>query len=106
MKSRTSIFLSAVNLLTSVLTGCALAVTDHAVAPTGPDTFTVVSHATMGLLPPETQEADKFEFAIRYCKKQGKDLETVDQRREDAGPRTMASSETEYRCVAPGGTTQ
>ena len=57
-----------------VLVGCAG--TTH-VVPTGPDTYMIAAHGTMGWSWGPAQEAKAFEEASEYCKQSGKQAETI-----------------------------
>jgi hypothetical protein len=86
-------------LAACLLAGCG-GVT-HVVA-TGPDTFMVASHGTMGWSSGPAQKAKAFEEATNYCKGLGKEMRPISSNETPSGFGKIASGEVEFRCVQPG----
>jgi hypothetical protein len=82
----------------ATLTAC---VTTSDVVPTGRDTFMVASHGVMGHSSGPAQKARAFESANAYCKKSGKEVETLNQSETQSAWGVAPSAEIEFRCVAP-----
>ncbi len=76
--------------------GCA-GVTD--VVTTGPDTYMLASHGTMGWSSAGAQKAKVFQDANDFCKRLGKQFEAIGSRGTDSGFGQIASAEVEFRCV-------
>ena len=69
---------------------------------TGPDTYMVASHGTMGWSSGPAQKAKAFEEADTFCKNQGKAIETISA--TDSGPGIygkISSGEVQFRCTNP-----
>ena len=79
-----------------MLGGCA-GVTD--VVSTGPNTYMVASHGTMGWSSGPAQKAKAFQDANDFCKKQGKIAEGIRGSETGSGFGKIASAEVEFRCV-------
>jgi hypothetical protein len=101
MKPRNWILHTAFGVLTGAVAGCV--VTTHDVHPAGGDTFVAASNDTIGGSSAAAQKVKAFEDANAYCKRQGKEVETVSERGTDSGSGKFASAEIVFRCVAPGG---
>lgn len=81
------------------LGGCA-GVTD--VVSTGPGTFMVASHGTMGWSSGGAQKADAIQRASEYCRAAGKQVQLINARETNGGGfGQIAAGEAEFRCVAP-----
>jgi hypothetical protein len=78
------------------LIGCA-GVTD--VVPTGPDTYMVAAHGTMGWSSGPAQKAKAFQDADEFCRKQGKRVEEISSAETPGGFGKIASGEVRFRCV-------
>ncbi|WP_293604950.1 hypothetical protein [Polaromonas sp. UBA4122] len=78
--------------------GCA-GVTD--VVSTGPDTYMVASHGTMGWSSGGAQKAKAFQEADNYCKNLGKQFQSIGTKESPSGFGQIASGEVEFRCVKP-----
>lgn len=87
-------------VIATLLAGCA-GVT-HVVS-TGPDTYMVASHGTMGWSSGPAQKAKAFEEANDYCKKLGKQMEPISTSEQAGGFGKIASGEVDFRCVANPG---
>jgi hypothetical protein len=101
MQTRIWILYTAFGVLMGAVAGCV--VTTHDVHPAGGDTFVAASHDTTGGSSAGAQKARAFEDANAYCKRQGKEVETVSEHVTDSGSGKFASAEIVFRCVAPGG---
>jgi hypothetical protein len=77
--------------------GCG-GVTD--VVKTGPDTYMVASHGTMGWSSGSAQKAKAFQDAENYCAKMGKQVQQVEAKESPGGFGRIASGEVEFRCVS------
>ena len=86
--------LIAISLL--LLAGCA-GVTD--VVPTGPDTFMVANHGTMGWSSAGAQKAMAFQRANDYCKNLGKQFQSISTNESPGGYGKIAAAEVEFRCL-------
>ena len=83
--------------LVVTLAGCA-GVTD--VVSTGPDTFLVASHGTMGWSSGGAQKAAAIQKATEYCRGVGKQLQLVSARETNGGGfGQIAAGEAEFRCA-------
>jgi hypothetical protein len=72
------------------------------VVNTGPDTFLVASHGTMGWSSGGAQKAAAIQKASDYCKGVGKQLQLMTARETNGGGfGQIAAGEAEFRCVAP-----
>jgi hypothetical protein len=69
------------------------------VVSTGPDTFMVASHGTMGWSSGPAQKAKAFEEAGSYCKGLGKEFQPIKSDETASGFGKIASGEVEFRCV-------
>lgn len=79
------------------LAGCA-GVTD--VVSTGPETYMVASHGTMGWSSGPAQKAKAFQMANEFCAKKGKlQAEGIKGNTTGSGYGQIASAEVEFRCV-------
>lgn len=78
------------------LASCA-GVTD--VVATGPDTYIVASHGTMGWSSSGAQKAKAFQDAEKFCGEKGQRVEAINTRQVDGGFGKIASAELEFRCV-------
>jgi hypothetical protein len=87
----------------SLLAGCAGAT--HVVA-TGPGTYMVASHGTMGWSSGPAQKAKAFEEAGDYCKKVGEEMQPINSSETEGGFGKIASGEVDFRCVAPDAVTR
>jgi len=83
-------------LLVVLVAGCA-GVT-HVVS-TGPDTYMLASHGTMGWSSGSAQKAKVIEEASAYCNDKGKVLQVIRSSEEPGGFGKIASAEVEFRCV-------
>lgn len=91
--------LSTCSVAAFALVGCAG--TTH-VVPTGPDSYMVAAHGTMGWSSGPAQKAKAFEEAAAYCKQSGKQLETISATDNGAGIYgKISSAEVNFRCVTP-----
>ena len=79
--------------------GCA-GVTD--VVSTGPDSYMVASHGTMGWSSGPAQKAKAFQQADEFCKAKGKVVQTLGTSEHPSGFGQIASGEVEFKCVAAG----
>jgi hypothetical protein len=84
-------------LIAALLTGCA-GVT-HVVS-TGPDTYMVATHGTMGWSSGPAQKAKAFDEANDYCKKLGKEMRPINSSETESGFGKIASGEVDFRCVS------
>lgn len=85
--------------LCCLLSACA-GVTD--VVSTGPDTFLVASHGTMGWSSGGAQKAKAIQQAGDYCRERGKRMELVQARETSQGGfGQIAAGEVEFRCLPP-----
>lgn len=91
--------LAAATCYALVLSGCA-GVTD--VVATGPDTYLVASHGTMGWSSAGAQKAKAIQQAGDYCRERNRRMELM-QARETAqgGFGKIAAGEVEFKCVSP-----
>ncbi len=80
----------------SALFGCA---TVTHVVPTGPDSYMVATHGTMGGSSAGEQKAKAFDEASAYCRGLGRELEPTDVAQTDSGLVKIASAEVHFRCV-------
>lgn len=102
MRGTFKIFALVAALAAIGVTGCA-GVTD--VAPTGPDTYMVASHGTMGWSSGPAQKAVAFEKADAYCKERGKAVQVIKASDSGSGEYgKISSGEVDFKCVAPSGT--
>jgi hypothetical protein len=81
-----------------LVTACA-GITD--VVSTGPDTYMVASHSTMGWSSAGAQKAKAFQEANDYCKNLGKQMLPVSTNETAGGFGKIASGEVEFRCLKP-----
>jgi hypothetical protein len=70
----------------------------HVVA-TGPDTYMVASHGTMGWSSGPAQKAKAFEEADDYCRRMGKQMQPIDSSEIEGGFGKIASGEVNFRCA-------
>jgi hypothetical protein len=82
-------------LALTLLAGCA-GVTD--VVSTGPDTYMVASHSTMGWSSGGAQKAKAFQEADAFCKGLGKHMQTINTTETAGGFGKIAGGEVEFRC--------
>jgi hypothetical protein len=76
--------------------GCA-GVTD--VVSTGPDTYMIASHGTMGWSSGPAQKAQAFTQANEYCKKIGKTLQVISSKDSgNGGFGVISSGEVTFKC--------
>jgi len=80
-----------------VLGGCA-GVTD--VVPTGPDTYMVASHGTMGWSSGGAQKAKAYQQAAGFCKAKSLQMQTIGAKESPSGFGQIASGEVEFKCIA------
>ena len=81
-----------------LLGGCA-GVTD--VVSTGPDTFMVASHGTMGWSSGPAQKAQAFTQANEYCQNLGKALQVISARDSgNGGFGVISSGEVSFKCIS------
>lgn len=78
------------------ITGCA-GITG--VVQTGPDTYMVASHSTMGWSSGSAQKAKSFEKANAFCKDLGKQMQVIRTDEQPGGFGKIASGEVEFRCI-------
>lgn len=91
---KTAVYCVASALLVA---GCA-GVTD--VVPTGPDTYMVASHSTMGWSSGPAQKAAAFEKANDYCNGLGKVMQVIKARDSGNGAfGKISSGEVDFRCI-------
>ena len=76
--------------------GCA-GITD--VVSTGPDTYLIASHGTMGWSSGGAQKAKAFKEASDYCKKLGKQMHPINASETAGGFGKIAAGEVEFRCI-------
>ena len=69
------------------------------VVPSGPDTFMVASHGTMGWSSGGAQKAKAFQQAADFCKSKGKQMQPIGTKETPSGFGQIASGEVEFRCV-------
>lgn len=82
-----------------LLAGCA-GMTD--VVSTGPDTYLLAGHGTMGWSSGGAQRAKVIQQAGDYCRERNKRLEIIESRDTGTGGfGKIASGEVEFRCAAP-----
>ena len=87
----------ALLICAAMLAGCA-GVTD--VVSTGPDTFLVASHGTMGWSSGGAQKAAAIQKAADYCRGMSKQLQLVSARETNGGGfGQIAAGEAEFRCA-------
>jgi hypothetical protein len=79
-----------------LIAGCA-GVTD--VVSTGPDTYIVASHSTMGWSSGGAQKAKAFQEANDYCKNLGKQMQPISSNETAGGFGKIADGEVEFRCI-------
>ena len=84
-------------IIAAPLVGCAGAT--HVVS-TGPGTYMVASHGTMGWSSGPAQKAKAFEEANDYCKKLGREMQPINSSETESGFGKIASGEVDFRCVA------
>jgi hypothetical protein len=84
-------------VVATLLAGCAGAT--HVVS-TGPGTYMIASHGTMGWSSGPAQKAKAFEEAGDYCKKLGKEMQPINSSETESGFGKIASGEVDFRCVA------
>lgn len=84
--------------IAGALTAC---VTTSEVVSTGHDTFMIASHGVMGHSSGPEQKARAFEGANAYCKKTGKEVETLNQSETQSAWGVAPSAEVEFRCKVP-----
>lgn len=77
--------------------GCA-GVTD--VVSTGPDTYMVASHGTMGWSSGGAQKAKAFQQAEEFCKSKGKQVQSMGTKESPSGFGQIASGEVEFKCIS------
>jgi hypothetical protein len=82
----------------SLIAGCA-GTTD--VVSTGPDTYIVASHGTMGWSSGGAQKAKAFQQADAYCKNLGKQMLPINANETAGGFGKIAAGEVEFRCLKP-----
>lgn len=84
------------------ITGCA-GVTD--VVSTGPDTYMVASHGTMGWSSGPAQKAAAFKKADAYCEERVKAVQVIKASDSGSGEfGKISSGDVDFKCVAPSGT--
>ena len=81
-----------------LIAGCA-GVTD--VVSTGPDTYMIASHSTMGWSSGGAQKAKAFQEANDSCKNLGKQMQPINTNETAGGFGKIASGEVEFRCLKP-----
>jgi hypothetical protein len=81
------------------MAGCAG--TTH-VVPTGPDTYIVANHGTMGWSSGGAQKAKAFEEANADCKSVGRQMQSIATNETPGGFAQIASGEIEFRCLESG----
>jgi hypothetical protein len=86
--------------ISGVLLVTACAGVTHVVS-TGPDTYMVASHGTMGWSSGPAQKAKAFEEASDYCNRMGKQMTSIDSNETERGFGKIASGEVKFRCIAP-----
>jgi len=69
------------------------------VVKTGPDTYMVASHGTMGWSSGAAQKAKAFQDAENFCKHLGKQVQPIDTNETPGGFGRIASGEVEFRCI-------
>lgn len=69
------------------------------VVKTGPDTYMVASHGTMGWSSGAAQKAKAFQDAENYCKRMGKQVQPTGTNETPGGFGRIASGEVEFRCI-------
>lgn len=79
-----------------LLTACG-GVTD--VVKTGPDTYMIASHSTMGWSSGSAQKAKAFQEADAYCQRNGRQVESIGTKESPGGFGRIASGEVQFRCV-------
>ena len=89
--------LSFILLPVLFITACA-GVTD--VVRTGPDTFMVASHGTMGWSSGPAQKAKAFQSAETYCASIGKQVEQISSSETASGFGKIASGEVHFKCIS------
>ena len=70
------------------------------VVPSGPETYRVASHGTMGWSSEGAQKAKAFQQAADFCKSKGKQMQPIGTMETPSGFGQIASGEVEFRCVA------
>jgi hypothetical protein len=80
-----------------VFVGCA-GVTD--VVETGPGTYMVASHGTMGWSSGPAQKAKAYQKATDFCRTKGLQLHAVADHEEPGGFGKIASGEVHFACVS------
>jgi len=84
--------------LSSLIIGCA-GVTD--VVSTGPDTYMVASHGTMGWSSGPAQKAQAFTQATDYCQKMDKTMQVINARDSgNGGFGVISSGEVSFKCLS------
>ena len=85
-------------IASALLVGACAGATD--VVSTGPDTYMVASHSTMGWSSGPAQKAAAFEKANDYCKGLGKVMQVINARDSGNGAfGKISSGEVDFRCV-------
>jgi len=80
------------------VSGCA-GLTD--VVKTGPETYMIASHGTMGWSSGPAQKAKAFEGAAKYCRQQGEQMRAISAVDTGAGAYgKISSAEVDFRCVS------
>lgn len=70
------------------------------VVKTGPDTYMVANHGTMGWSSGPAQMAKAMQTAEKYCSAVGKQLQSSSSNETPSGYGKIASAEVHFTCVA------
>lgn len=70
------------------------------VVKTGPDTYMVANHGTMGWSSGPAQKARAIQTAGAHCSTLGKQLEIISEAETPGGFGQIASAEVHFKCVA------
>jgi len=84
-------------LVPAVLLAACAGVTD--VVKTGPETYMVASHGTMGWSSGPAQKAKAFQSAEAYCNALGKQSEPMSSSETPSGFGRIAAGEVHFKCV-------
>jgi len=71
------------------------------VVPTGPDTYMVAAGGVVGASSSGPQLAKAQKEAADFCKKQGKQVETISTSETPSGFGKSASGRVNFRCIKP-----
>jgi hypothetical protein len=94
---RTAVQTVICGTLLGIVAGC-VGTTDR-IEPTGHGTLMIPSQDLMGLSSSSTERAKALQEAAAYCRKLGRDIQTVLSSEPEGGIDGLAAPEIEFRCV-------